>query len=258
MRRLFFIAAIAACAKKEEPKPPPVTPAKRVDAAPAPARDAGPAETSDACWGKVLALFASIHADAVAESPHPADTLAAWKAFPDECKRGGYYEATAMMLHMGTKLDGFATPADAITAGVKADSNDPGLLGYDAYLNGLDATLAPALPPDTCDRVHAAPVPKNASVRKIQDEAIAYACGWSQLVTGAFPDAAQSFGAIEDPPYPDVLLRKVQALIGAKDVKGAQKLARWAKEQFTKYGQLLGVAPGDAKVLASQLTAATK
>jgi len=258
MKLALLIVALAACAKKEEPKPPPATPAKSVDAAPAAARDAGPSETSDACWLKVLELFQSIRHDVLAEAPAPKETPALRSAFPDECKRGGFYEATAMMVHLGKTVDGFATAADAIDAGLKIDPGDPGLLGYDAYLNGLDATLAPALPPDTCDRVHAAPVPKISIVREIQDEAVAYACGQSQLATGAFADAAQSFGAIEDPPYPDVLLRKVQALIGGKDVKGAHKLARWAKEQFTKYGQLLGVAPGDVKVLAAQLTAATK
>lgn len=221
---------------------------------------ASAAELSDDCRKLINGLIGAIDRDARAMDP-PRKTGEVWAAIPVECRGGYFFYASAVALHsVGVKLESpdltIASANDAITAGLALGHDVPELLAYDAYLSALDPSLAPALPGDACDAVTASPLPKDPGGRADHDALVAYVCGHAQLLAGTFADAAASFGAIEDPPYPDVLLRKVQALVGSKDLKGAKKLVRWAKEQFTKYGARTGVGDGDGKLLQAQLDAA--
>ena len=163
---------------------------------------------------------------------------------PEGCSSGLWYLAAARLLRepgqKGPLAGGGITLRDAKEAldkGLTADPSQPDLLAFVAYLSALSPGSSPGLPTDACERVSGAP----AALR-------AYVCGHAAMRRGEYASAEASFAAAEkDPPFPDVSLRRAEALLKLGRVQQARKSAKRALERLN---------PSSPLTLASGLTEA--
>jgi hypothetical protein len=240
VRAALVALALAACTRSEPaadraPAPPDATAIAPPDAA---------AARTD-CADQERSLLGAVNrAERAMDARDRQGGVAAWRDFPAACRGAAWFHAAAILLRGGARgLDGVASVRDAIDRGLAADPADARLLGYAAYLHALDAALAPAPAIDTCGR---------------DGVDAAYVCAHRALAAGANEDAAARFAAIADPPFPDVGVRRVQALAGAGHAKAARAAAADARALIDRHDRRPGVIDPDVAALTAQLDAALR
>ncbi len=166
---------------------------------------AGAARAAEPKCGDELGVArSSLAADQRAESPSKARILkarAAWAQVAPECRRAAWYVTAATLLrHPGPPHEPlvagdvrFATPKEALEAGLRADGKDPELLAYVAYLARVHPEQAPALPEDACATLAGA----DAAPRD-------YVCGVQAFTAARWAEALSRLGAVKSPRFPAV------------------------------------------------------
>ena len=165
---------------------------------------------------------------------------------PEGCASGLWYLAAARLLRepgqKGPLAGGGGALRDAKEAldkGLAADPSQPDLLAFVAYLSALSPGSSPGLPTDACERVSGAPAALKA-----------YVCGHEAMRRGDYASAEASFAAVEkEPPFPDVSLRRAQALLKLGRVQEARKSAQRALERLNPSSPLaLASGPTEAEL----------
>jgi|GEM_PF-2967731 len=171
------------------------------------------------------------------------------------CTSGLWYLAAARLLRepgqKGPLSGGGITLGDAKEAldkGLAADPSQTDLLTFVAYLSGLSPGSSPGLPANACERVAGAP----AAIR-------AYVCGHAAMRRGEYASAEASFAAAEkEPPFPDVSLRRAEALLKLGRVQEAKMSAKRALERLHPGSPFaLASGPTEAEIEALQKQART-
>lgn len=132
---------------------------------------------------------------------------------------------------------------EALDKGLAADPSQPDLLTFVAYLSALSPGSSPELPADACEKVAGAP----AALR-------AYVCGHAAMRRGEYSSAEAFFAAAEkEPPFPDVSLRRAEALLKLGRVQEARKSTKRALESLHAGSPFsLASGPTEAEIEALQ------
>ncbi len=204
-------------------------------------------------------LTSEIHLWQVAASPQPhrRKVAARWPTLPPACRGGTFYLVAAELVGRATdaKLttaDGTVvvrSSGDALAQGFASEPDHPRLLAHLAFIDDLLPDRAPPLPADACARVH-------ARGGDAWTDYAAYICALTAIHAGDGAAALTELDGVHSAvAFPDLQIRRSQALVLAGKPKEAQALAKQAVDTLAKAPPRFDLTPAAIDALKKKLTA---
>jgi hypothetical protein len=194
---------------------------------------------------------------AASPQPHRRKVVALWPTVPEACRGGTYYLIAAELVGRATdsKLtssDGAVvvqSAADALARGLAAEPDHPRLLAHLAFADDLVPGQAPPLPAGACARAR-----ERGGAAWADD--VAYVCALAAIHAGDGVAAVTELERVHSAAaFPDLQVRRAQALVLAHKPKEARALAKPAAATLAKGSPRFDLTPAAIDSLKKKLAA---
>ena len=234
-------------------------PASTLHAAPPAASASTFHPDNDPACTDLSTLTSEIHLWQVAASPQPhrRKVAALWPTLPPACRGGTFYLVAAELVGRATdaKLttaDGAVivhSSGDALAHGLATEPDHPRLLAHVAFVDDLLPDQALPLPADACARAR-------ARVDGAWADYAAYICALTAIHAGDGAAALTELDRVHSTEdFPDLQVRRAQALVLAGKPKEARALAKQAADTLAKAPPRFDLTPAAMDTLNKNLAA---
>jgi hypothetical protein len=192
---------------------------------------------------------------AASPQPHRRKVVALWPTLSPACRGGTFYLIAAELVGRASdaKLattDGAVvvqSPADALARGLAVEPDHPRLLAHLAFADDLVPGQAPPLPAGACARA------RDRGGDAWRDDA-AYICALAAIHAGDGAAALTELERVHSAvAFPDLQVRRAQALALAGKPKEAQALAKVAAAALAKAPPRFDLTPAAIDALKQKL-----